>query len=122
MIVRHKYRAKRVNYDGQNFASKLEAAVYQILKLRERAGEIEILATQETVYLTAARIAYKPDFTVMDKFSGQTVHVEAKGLSTPVWAIKKRLWAWYGPGALEIWKGKYSRPYLDEIVIPKGAV
>lgn len=117
----HKYRAKRVSYDGQNFASKLEASVYQILKLREKAGEIEILASQETIYLTDADIAYKPDFTVMDKKTGLTVWIEAKGLATAVWAIKKRLWAKYGPGNLEIWKGKYNRPYLDEVVVPKGA-
>lgn len=117
----HKYRAKRVNYDGQNFASKLEASVYQLLKLREKAGEIEILASQETVYLTAARIAYKPDFTIRDKVTDLLVYVEAKGLSTPVWAIKKRLWEHYGAANLEIWKGKYNRPYLDEVIVPKGA-
>lgn len=120
MIVRHKYRAKRVNYDGQNFASKLEAAVYQILKLRERAGEIEILATQESIYLTTERLCYKPDFTALDKTTGERFWIEAKGIETQAFRDRKRLWRGYGPGKLEIWKGKYNRPYLDEVIVPKG--
>jgi hypothetical protein len=61
-----KYRNQKVQHDGHSFASKLEAAVYQLLKIREKAGEIEIVNHQDHVYLTQARINYIPDFRIFD--------------------------------------------------------
>jgi hypothetical protein len=111
-----KYRNQKVQHDGHSFASKLEAAVYQILKLREKAGEIEIVNHQDHVYLTQARINYIPDFRIFDHKLDDFVWVEAKGFETPEWRIKKKLWGYYGPGHLQIYRGSEKRPFLDETV------
>jgi hypothetical protein len=115
---RNKLGNTKVNYDGHSFQSKLEAAVYQILKLRERAGEIKVLQTQDHVYLSDARIGYIPDFKCLDLKTNEEFWVEAKGYEAPVWPIKKKLYKSYGPGKLEIWKGSYIKPFLDETIIP----
>lgn len=114
-----KYKSQRVCYDGHNFASKLEASVYTILKSRENAGEIEILQCQDHVYLTNARIHYIPDFKCLYVKTNEIFHCEAKGYEDPKWPMKKKLWKFYGPNKLEIWKGTHLRPYLDEIVVPE---
>jgi len=113
-----KYGSKKTNVMGYSVASKLEASVLSMLLLRVRAGEIKNLKTQASVYLTEARILYKPDFHYEE--NGQEIWAEAKGFETPVWAIKLRLWRHYGPGPLLIYKGTAKRFYLDETVISKG--
>ena len=113
MRFKNKYRATRVG----NFASKLEKAVYDILKAQEVAGEISCLQCQGEVRLTDANILYKPDFVF---FKNKAAHyAEAKGFKTAVWAIKKRLWEHYGPGPLDIYEGNWRYPVLKETVIPK---
>lgn len=105
--------------DGYSFASKLEAAVYQLLKLRMKAGEIRTIQVQDHIYLTLARIGYVPDFkcTLSD---GSFLWVEAKGYPNDRWPMKKKLWKFYGPGPLEIWQGTYRSPQLVETIVPKG--
>lgn len=116
--TRSKFGNKKTVIDGHAFSSKLEGAVYQLLKLREKAGELELVKLQGLTYLTRSRILYKPDFECIDNATGRHFWVEAKGAITPVWMIKKRLWKNYGPGRLEVWKGTSVRPILDEIIIP----
>lgn len=111
----NKFGAKKTN----GFASKLEHAVYLILKLRERAGEIELLMTQSRVQLSDAKIVYIPDFKCKLIETGEVFWVEAKGHETPEWKLKKRLWQVYGPGRLEIWKGTHVRPRFSENIVPK---
>lgn len=103
-----------------SFPSKLEAAVYQILLLRERSGEVKEIRRQHVVSLTEAKINYKVDFSCTLTSTGETLFVEAKGYATDVWNLKKRLWEYYGPGKLEIWCGDYRRPFLKETVIPEN--
>lgn len=106
----------RVQLDGYNFASKLEAAVYLQLKVSLLAGEIALLAHQPRVHLTEARILYIPDFKCMNLRTNEVFFVEAKGFETPDWKIKKRLWEKYGPAPLHIWRGTYSRPVFKQVV------
>lgn len=89
-----------------------------MLKARERAGEIEVLKVQDTVYLTEARIKYIPDFRCLDKKTGETFWVEAKGLEMVPYRIKRQLWTVYGPGVLEVFKARAGRLYLHETIIP----
>ena len=111
-----KFRNKKVSSDGHSFASKLEAAVYQMLKY-----EWENVEVQPSVYLTEARILYKPDFKVWQTNSELSgLYAEAKGFETDVWRIKRRLWEHYGPGRLQIYKGSHLRPVLAEVIVPKG--
>jgi hypothetical protein len=76
------------------------------------------LGTQEHIYLTEARINYVTDYSLEDLATGEKFHGEAKGFETPVWKIKLKLYRKYGPCKLELWRGTYVRPVLDEIVIP----
>lgn len=110
----HKFNAVRTN----GHASKLEAALYNLLKLREMAQELTELKTQVQVYLTRARIIYKPDFSYYE--GGILTYAESKGFETPEWRIKRRLWKCYGPGKLLVYKGSYKRLYLHETIIPEG--
>lgn len=101
-------------------ASLLEDAVEDLLRLRELAGELILEAKQDNVFLTQARLRYIPDFRCRDLSTGEVFYVEAKGMETDIWKRNLRLWrAGYGPGRLEIWKGSYKRPYLDETVTPQ---
>ncbi len=113
---REKFGNQRVTNGSYSFASKLEASVYTMLKARENSDEIQILQVQDHVYLTKARIHYIPDFKCMDKKTNEVFWVEAKGYANDRWPMKKKLWKFYGPGKLEIWKGTHLRPYLDEVV------
>jgi hypothetical protein len=106
---------KKVSHVGFSFASKLEAAVYDILKSDALIKEIQ---PQDIVYLTDARILYKPDFKCLGQLAN-VFWVEAKGYETPEWRIKRRLWMHYGPGPLYIYMGSHTRPTLKEVLSPK---
>lgn len=105
---------------GHSHRSKLEGAVCQILQLREKAGEIEILQVEDHVYLTLARIHYIPDFKCRDMATGAAFHVEAKGFPNDRWPMKKKLWKFYGPNKLEIWTGSHLNPKLTETITPES--
>jgi hypothetical protein len=118
---RQKFGAVRVKTPGQTFDSKLEHAVFQILKLRERAGEIKNIRSQVTLRLTLAKIGYRADFTFEDCKTGDTVACEAKGdYPNAIWDLKKRLYKFYGKFKLEIWKGLHTNPQLVEVITPVG--
>lgn len=112
----NKYRNQKVTTGNESYRSKLEAAVHQTLIFREKAGEIEVVRREVNVFLTKARILYIADFQCFDKASGVEFYVEAKGFEGPRWPTIKKLWRFYGPGRLEIWKGSYSKPFLDEVI------
>lgn len=109
-----KYRAKSV----EGFPSKLEAAVYYLLQLREKMGEIKNIKRQQTVVLQAGaqnvRITWRLDFSFEEKKTGQTVYAEAKGIETSDYRLKLKLWRANPPALLEIYKGDYRRPKLVE--------
>ena len=100
------------------FASKLEAAVYQILKFKVKAGLIKSLECQSSVELTNANIRCKIDFSYIDTVSLEKCWAEAKGIETDRWQIIQKLWKFYGPGKLLIYKGSYQSPRLVEILTP----
>jgi hypothetical protein len=104
---------------GHPHRSKLESSVCQIIQFREKAGELRLVQVEDHVYLSNARIGYIPDFKCQDTQTGEFFWVEAKGFENDRWPILKKLWKFYGPGTLEIWKGTHLRPYLDETIVPK---
>lgn len=137
-----KFNNKKIEHAGIWFDSKLEKNTYDKLLLRQRAREILVVQCQDHIYLTDAEILYKPDFKCLDltsenksacirlpdpntddpqpvDFYGEFFWVEAKGYQDQKWPIKKRLWQFYGPGRLEIWKspGWGRPPELDETII-----
>jgi predicted nuclease of restriction endonuclease-like RecB superfamily len=111
---RSKYKNKRTELAGYSFASKGESGLFLFLKAMEQGGEISELRTQETVYLSRARIIYKPDFSFLK--DGIKEYAEYKGFETPEWRIKRRLWMSYGPGTLYIYKGNCN---LHETLTPE---
>lgn len=103
--------------------SRLEMAVNQYLLLRQKNGEIKDLKKQVNIHLTKARILYIPDFEFFDLKQNKTVWAEAKGIETPSWRIKRRLWkAGYGPGNLEIYMGSYKSFKLIETLESDGSL
>jgi hypothetical protein len=122
----NKYGAKRTVVDGQSFPSKLEADVYCHLKMLEKAGELEELVRQPTVYLTDAKISYKPDFQCsIPRIKTDdgiriwgTVYIEAKGLETERYRLIKKLWKHYGLYPLHVYKANRKGVYLAEEIIP----
>jgi len=47
------------------------------------------------------------------------IWIEFKGFETPLWRLKRRLWMFYGPGPLHVYKMGRGRIYLDEIITPQ---
>ncbi len=111
--------AKSIRPGGLSFPSKLEAATYDWLSLREKSGEIKIEKIQDHCYLTEARILYIADFKILNLETKEYEWVEAKGLEMPRFIIIKKLWRFYGLGVLTVVKGSYTNLRIDEIIIPK---
>jgi hypothetical protein len=109
----NKYNAKRSN----GFASKLENAVYNLLKVRELSGEIKDIKCQQTVVL-AEIVRWKIDFSYIDCKTEKLVYAEAKGVSDKVFLMKLKLYKHKPPARLEIYKGNYKRPFLAEVINP----
>ena len=121
-IRRNKFKNQKTQWAGHWHDSKAEAALHTLLSLRERGGEIRDLAHHPgTVFLTDARVQYRPDFRWTNAATGETEYGEFKGFETPEWRIKRRLWSVYGPGKLYIWRGSVSRLTLDEVITPKNS-
>ena len=114
-----KYGNTKTTRAGRSFASKLEAALFDLLILREKAGELKDVRQQVSVYLTDARIQMIPDYSAVNVETGETEYHESKGAESDVYRIKRRLWKYYGPGKLYVYKGSYRKVYLHEVIIPK---
>ena len=92
--------------------------MHQILLLRERAKEITDIKCQTAVELTAAKIRTKMDFSYVVIASDERIWVEAKGVETERWRMIEKLWRFYGPGKLEIWKGRFEKPTITDLIDP----
>lgn len=98
---RQKYSARRTEVDGITFASKMEAAYYsELCRLRD-AGDVRSFVLQPAFVLQPTfrkngtlyrAITYVADFGVVWKDGRKTV-VDVKGMKTPVFALKQKLYA-----------------------------
>lgn len=97
----NKYNAKKITIDGITFDSKAEGAYYQHLLRLQAAGEVEEFTMQKPYTLldkfahpktgkTIRAIKYIPDFEVIYS-DGRVEVVDIKGMVTPVFAIKAKL-------------------------------
>lgn len=111
-----KYKSCRTKVDGISFASKAEAEYYLELQTYVNDGELKILELQPKVVMTTSLIKYVPDFKIQDKF-GRQWYVDVKGMETPVFKIKKRLWKHYGDGELKIVKKIGKKFKLVETIL-----
>jgi hypothetical protein len=97
----HKYRAVKTQIDGLTFASKKEARRYWELSLLQKVGEIKNLETQVPFELQCGfvlpkgekvrPIKYVADFVYVRTSDGKTVVEDTKGMKTPAYEIKKKL-------------------------------
>lgn len=86
-ILKHKFHAVRTVKDGRNFDSKLESRYYQVLKLRQAAGEVLFFLCQVPFQLPGMK--YVADFMVF--LSDGTVDiVDVKGRDTPMSKAKRK--------------------------------
>lgn len=105
MRFQPKYRAKPTIVDGVRFDSKKESRHYQALLLEQRAGTIKEIELQPKFVLqegfkkngmTHRPIAYVADFRVTYA-DGRVAIVDVKGLPTPVYKMKKKLFEYKFP-------------------------
>jgi hypothetical protein len=77
-----------------------------------KVGDIRYLEYHPcTVYLSDARISYKPDFVYRE--NGNVVYEDVKrGLNSERWPTIKKLWKAYGPGILRIATAQGSKGQL----------
>lgn len=95
-----KYKAIKTEYDGIKFDSKKEAERYADLKMLEMAGRISDIHLQVKYELQPAfellgkkvkAITYVADFVYFDKRTNETVVEDVKGMKTPVYMLKKKM-------------------------------
>jgi len=93
-----KYRAHAVHFDGIRFASRKEAARYQVLRLMEKSGKISDLQLQPRFELQPKfekngvkyrSIEYRADFQYT--MNGRTVIEDVKGMILPEFRLKQKL-------------------------------
>ena len=113
-----KYGNRRTTHpDGSRFASALECAVYCVLLMRERCGELKDIKKQHRVDMIHRKRprSWKVDFSATVVATGKTLWIEAKGSESNKYLVDLKAWEKDGPGDLEIWKGSWQRPYLKEV-------
>lgn len=92
MKIQNKFRAQPVRDEDGYFASKKEHRHWQVLKLRERAGEISQLQRQVRFRLETNGIHicdYVADFIYFE--GHRRVVCDVKGFVTPEFRLKSKL-------------------------------
>ncbi len=98
--------------------------VYLHLKNLEKTGEIHLLTLQHKVVFFCDPMGKKTneistviDFKYYLTSTGQEIFAEAKGMNTPVWDLKKKLWIHFIKKPLVIYHGmSKGKPKIGEIV------
>ncbi len=115
-MKRNKFKAVRTN----GFGSKFESAVYDLLKLRQLAGEIYEIKCQQGVTLLEGRkdvqIRWKIDFSFRVMGTDALEYAEAKGFATQDYKLKLRLYKSNPPAPLTIYMGSYRKIFIAERV------
>ncbi len=111
-----KYKAKKVNWNGEVFDSKKEWRRYLELQMLERAGKIRLLKRQVPFLLIPAQhetyerysektgkrlkdgkrclereLVYVADFTYFDAETGEYIVEDTKGVRTEAYIVKRKL-------------------------------
>lgn len=130
--TRNKYNTKKVKpiYNGITFDSKLELNVYKYL---DECDDITILGVQPYFLLDEpftyfcleknkirkySKMSYKPDIKIQMKNVDKDIIVEVKGLPTPSYMMRKKLWyKLYGKDYyfLEVRSLKKGKVIFDDI-------
>lgn len=102
--------AKKSRQADYLFDSGLERDLYNLLKLRERVGELRDIKVKPNVRITEAGILVIPDFSAVETKTDQLRYHEAKGCVTEVWLLKMRLWRCYGPAPIDVYVASSRGP------------
>ena len=89
-----KYNAIPTYVNGRRFASKREAARYNQLLLRLKAGEITDL-TLQPAFKFPCGIKYIADFKYTEK--GKVVYEDVKGMEPPAFRLKMKCFKYHYP-------------------------
>lgn len=100
--------------NGITYASKAEMLYHAHLRTMASGGLIREIETQPVVKF-ASDIKYVPDFKVT-LFFGPVEWIDVKGVETPEFKLKCKLWKHEGPGDLKIVKLKGSRFVTDRVI------
>ena len=114
-MSRSKYNNRKIVIDGHKFDSMAEGEYYLEIMALLKDGVYSAVELQPKVYMTGARILYKPDFKCTNS-DGAIEYYDVKGMRTAVFQIKKRLWEYYGPGLLGIIEKKGKKFVCTEMV------
>jgi hypothetical protein len=109
----NKYRAQRTEYDGVTYASKAEACYAVALDVATRAGAYRHWTRQVPFHLGCPENKYVVDFLAWLP-DGTTVCIDVKGVETAKFKRDRKLWARYGPCALNI----VRRGKIVEVIEP----
>lgn len=109
---------KRTELAGHWFDSKAESEMFLVLSGWLDEGKITDIKRQQLIKLTAAKIGYKADFIITYP-DGSLEAVEFKGFESEVFLLKKKLYRFYGPFRLSIYKKRGKQIYLDEVIDPE---
>lgn len=107
-----KYKNKRTVIDGISFASKMEAARYEELKLLVKAGRIKDLLLQPRFKLWVEGkliCTYVGDFIYRDIYDNVVVVEDVKGVKTSTYKIKAKLFQALYPSYRFVEVGAYRR-------------
>lgn len=88
-----KYRNVRAERNGEKFDSKLEANRFDVLKLRQQAGEIRDLRAHVSFPLMVGDAligAYEADAVYVEVATGRKIVEDSKGVRTPLFRWKAR--------------------------------
>lgn len=108
---KQKFNAKKIEYDGITFDSKLECEYYKELMLKVKNGEIKSFSIQPKYILQDKftkfdkhyrEISYSPDFMIINNDDSITL-IDVKGFSTPASEIRKKLFDFQYPDIQLIW-------------------
>jgi predicted nuclease of restriction endonuclease-like RecB superfamily len=105
-----KYKAIRTVIDGIKFDSKAEAEYYLYLLQEKKLGLINEIEFHPKVYLTKSKILYVSDFLVTE--GDKKYYIDVKGMQTPVFRLKLKLWKHYGAGELRLVK-KSGKSFVE---------
>lgn len=87
-VVKHKFKAIRCESDSIKFGSKLERAYYHRLKRLQESGEV-LFFLRQTAFHLSGNTKYVVDFSVFYA-DGTVSFVDVKGMSTPMFILKKK--------------------------------
>lgn len=121
MIVKHKYRvcdkADRT-WNSVVYDSKAEMEYAQQLDLLRRGGLYVEVLRQVPIVLSRG-ITVVVDFRC-ERPDRKVEWLEVKGMETPTFRLKLRLWLEHGPGPLHIIKKKRGKFVVDRVIVPGG--